>query len=97
MSEKPMATQLLEDAAQLQRDRAKQYDVGGTMDGERSMGKTVAAFNIITGHNILESQGWLLLQILKDVRDQTNGPHIDSLVDGISYSSLKAEARIAGR
>lgn len=91
----PVATQLLKKAIRLQEERAATYDVGGTMDGERSMGKTVAAFNIITGRNLSESEGWLLLQVLKDVRDRTNGPHLDSLEDGIAYSSLKAEARLA--
>ena len=85
----------LESAAQVQRERAKTYAAGGTFGGERSMGRTVQAFNIITGQSLSESEGWLLLQILKDVRDRTNGPHHDSLLDGVAYSSLKAEARMA--
>ena len=44
----PVATQLLKKAIRLQEERAATYDVGGTMAGERSMGKTVAAFNIIS-------------------------------------------------
>lgn len=75
--------------------RAAQYD---KPEGERSMGATVLAFNAITGLNLRESHGWLLLQILKDVRDnQTPGAHEDSLIDGVAYSALKAEARLAGR
>lgn len=83
--------QLLEAAAQHQRDRAATYD---SPTGERSMGKTVQAFNIITGKSLSEADGWLLVQILKDVRDQANGPHVDSLEDCIAYASLKAEARL---
>lgn len=83
--------QFLEAAAQHQRDRAGTYD---SPQGERSMGKTVQAFNIITGKSLSEADGWLLLQLLKDVRDQANGPHLDSLEDCIAYASLKAEARI---
>jgi hypothetical protein len=62
------------------------------------MGPAVAAFNIITGRDLQESEGWLLLQILKDVRDRQRAePHRDSLEDNIAYSALKAEARLAGR
>lgn len=86
-------------ATQIQENRAKQYDQPG---GERSMGRTVAAFNLITNRTsdraLTESEGWLLLQILKDVRDRTTAePHRDSLEDKVSYSALGAEARIAGR
>ena len=34
------------------------------------MGKTVAAFNIIAGRDPDRVEGWLLMQILKDVRDR---------------------------
>ena len=77
------------------RDRASIYD---KPEGERSMAATVAAFNIITGRAgasaLTESEGWLLMQTLKDVRDRQNAPHRDSLEDGISYAALKAEARL---
>jgi hypothetical protein len=76
-------------------DRAATYD---KPEGERSMGKTIAAFNIITGKSLTESDGWLIMQILKDVRDrQTDAPHPDSLEDCTAYSALKAESRLAGR
>lgn len=95
----PDAPTLLSAAATHMRDRADTYD---QPDGERSMGRTVAAFNLITGRilvpgrSLTESEGWLLLQILKDVRDrQREKPHRDSLEDGIAYSALKAEARLA--
>lgn len=93
----PSSVEFLQKAVDLQQERAKAYDVGGTMAGERSMGRTVQAFNTITGHALRESDGWLLLQLLKDVRDQTNGPHMDSLEDCVSYAALKAEARAAGK
>lgn len=73
-------------------DRAATYD---KPEGERSMQKTVDAFNTITGRDLTASEGWLLLQILKDVRDrQRNLPHTDSLEDCIAYAALKAEARL---
>lgn len=87
------APTLLEKAAGHMRDRAATYD---RPEGERSMGRTVAAFNAITGRDLKESEGWLLMQILKDVRDrQRERPHPDSLEDCIAYSALKAEARLA--
>jgi len=86
------AEHILSKAAQIMRDRGKQYD---KPEGERSMGKTVQAFNIITGRDLSESEGWLLLQILKDVRDrQRDFAHQDSLEDCVAYAALKAEARM---
>jgi hypothetical protein len=87
------APQLLEKALGHMLARAETYDQPG---GERSMGKTIDAFNIITGRDLYESEGWLLLQLLKDVRDrQRMAPHVDSLEDCIAYAALKAEARLA--
>lgn len=89
------ATDFLQAAAGHMRDRAATYDKAS---GERSMGRTVIAFNAITGRDLTESEGWLLLQILKDVRDrQRKAPHQDSLEDGIAYAALKAEARAGER
>jgi hypothetical protein len=86
------ALNLLDAAAGHMRERAAVYD---KPEGERSMGKTVEAFNIIAGRDLTESEGWLLMQILKDVRDrQRKLPHVDSLEDCIAYSALKAEARL---
>ncbi len=90
---KVTAPQLLNKAATIMEQRGKQYD---KPDGERSMGRTVAAFNLILGREaITESEGWLLMQILKDVRDRQRAtPHADSLEDGVAYAALKAEARL---
>lgn len=85
------ASDILRKAADIQEQRGKQYD---QPNGERSMGKCVEAFNVITGRDLKEDEGWLLLQILKDVRLYTNPDkfHEDSAVDGVSYASLKVEA-----
>jgi hypothetical protein len=92
MNAAPYAPTILEAAAKHMRDRASTYD---RPEGERSMGKTVQAFNVITGRDLSESEGWLLLQILKDVRDrQRVEPHRDSLEDCVAYAALKAEARL---
>lgn len=89
------AAELLGRAARHMHDRAVTYDA---LDGERSMGKAVTAFNAITGHSLSESEGWLLLQVLKDVRLFTRSEyHADSAEDCIAYAALKAEAKGAGR
>lgn len=88
---KPFAVEILSKAADLMEERGKTYDTPG---GERSMAKTVAAFNILTGEEITEAQGWLFMQLLKDVRLFTrSGYHADSAEDAIAYAALKAEAK----
>lgn len=84
------APELLEAAAKHMADRARTYD---KPEGERSMGRAVVAFNAITGHGLSEADGWLLFQIVKDVRLWTRpGYHADSAEDCIAYAALKAEA-----
>ena len=91
---KVTAPDILHKAAQIMEERGKQYD---KPEGERSMGAAVSAFNIIAGRDLQESEGWLLLQTLKDVRDrQRKEAHVDSLEDCVAYAALKAEARMQG-
>lgn len=90
---KNSAPALLSKASAIMTERGKQYD---KPEGERSMGKCVQAFNVITGQSLTEAEGWLLLQILKDVRLwQRPGYHQDSAEDCIAYAALKAEAKQA--
>jgi len=90
---KTTAPQLLNKAASIMEQRGKQYDKPG---GERSMGATVAAYNSITGQQLTEANGWLLMALLKMVRDnQRPAPHVDSIEDLVAYSSLYGEARLA--
>lgn len=92
---KVTAPDILYNAAKIMAERGKQYD---KPEGERSMGAAVAAFNIIAGRDLQESEGWLLLQTLKDVRDrQRKQAHVDSLEDCVAYAALKAEARMDGK
>lgn len=85
------AQDFLQEALDVMAERGKQYD---KPDGERSMGKTVAAFNAMTGHALTEQDGWLLMETLKNVRQwQTpQKSHKDSLLDCVAYAALKAEA-----
>lgn len=84
------ATQIANASLKHISDRANTYD---QPDGERSAFKTALAFNAITGHDLKESEVWLLLQILKDVRQWSRDEyHQDSAEDCIAYASLKAES-----
>ena len=86
------ADALLHKAAEIMTERAKQYD---QPEGERSMKSAVAAWNAITGVGITEAQGWLLMAVLKMVRDnQRETPHKDSIDDLVAYASLYGEARL---
>ena len=70
-------------------DRATTYDQKG---GERSMGKTVTAFNALTGHQLTEEQGWLLMELLKCARSQQGNYRADNYEDATAYAALRGEA-----
>lgn len=90
----PKAAELLGRAARHMHDRAGTYD---SPEGERSMGKAVAAFNAISGHTLSESEGWLFMTLLKAVRGFTREQyHADSFEDLIAYGALMAEAKSKG-
>ncbi len=73
----------------IQEERAAEYEVDGA---ERSFDKIAIAFNAITGKELSAAEIALIFQILKDVRQfGKDRLHMDSLVDCISYASLKAE------
>lgn len=87
----PKAAEMLGRAAALLHERGQNYD---KPEGERSMGRTVAAFNAITGRDLSEAEGWLFMQQLKQVRLFTrSGYHADSAEDNIAYAALMAEAK----
>lgn len=69
-------------------DRAVTYDKEG---GERSMGKTVAAFNVITGSNLTEEEGWLFMEILKQARSMQGAFKADNYEDLAAYAALRGE------
>lgn len=89
------AGEFLHTAADLMVERGKTYD--SPERGERSMPRAVAAFAAITGKVLTEAEGYLFMQILKDVRQwQRPAFHRDSAEDCIGYAALKAEALAAG-
>lgn len=88
------AQDLLHRAASLMDERGKQYD---QHSGERSMLAAVTAFNAIAGYHLTEADGFLLMALLKMVRDQQREtPHRDSIEDLVAYASLYGEARLHG-
>ena len=84
----PTAHHFLEAALNHLGDRAATYD---NPQGERSMGRTVQAFNTITGHKLTEEQGYLFMVLLKAVRSQQGKYKSDSYEDGAAYFALMGE------
>lgn len=84
----------LRQAANTLDERGKQYDSTGS---ERSMEKTVAIFNMLTGNSLTTAEGWQFMKVLKDVRlwSNTAEVHVDSIVDNLGYSALLAEETIS--
>lgn len=85
---------ILAEAGEIQVNRGVTYDAPS---GERSMGKTVAMFNIYSGLNLTEEQGWHFMEILKMVRSSQGEFKLDNYVDGCSYASLAGEAAARDR
>jgi hypothetical protein len=84
------AIEFLERAADLMLERGQEYD---TPEGERSMARTVAAFNVLTGNILSEQDGWMFMLLLKLARQQQSETwHQDSSEDAIAYAALMAEA-----
>lgn len=85
------AVQIMRQGIDIQEERAREYE---RPEGERSTQAIVTAFNAITGRDLRESEGWLFLQLLKNVRlFSVKGYHADSGVDGVNYAALMAEAK----
>jgi len=87
------ATDFLTTASETMDQRGKDY--GKTHEGheERSMGRCVEAFNIVTGNKLTESEGWLLMLLLKQVRQWSKEDyHHDSALDSVAYAALLAES-----
>ena len=84
----PTAHHFLEAALNHLGNRASTYD---NPQGERSMGRTVEAFNTITGNKLTEEQGYLFMVLLKAVRSQQGKYKSDSYEYGAAYFALMGE------
>jgi len=90
ITEPKTAKGFLQMSIQLQNERGAEYE--SKVKEERSFSKIATAFNSITTKTITPAEVALLLQIVKDVRQfGKDRYHADSVVDSVSYSSLKAE------
>lgn len=84
------APDILKKAAQHIEDRAAARD---QPEGERSMLRTVTAFNALTGHQLTERDGWLFMATLKAARACNTPTGIaDDYEDGASYFALAGES-----
>ena len=83
------AVETLQKAAAHIHDRAVLRD---TPEGERSMAKTVAAFNVIYGTTLTETQGWQFMVLLKIVRGSQGEFVADDFEDQTAYSALAGES-----
>lgn len=86
------APDLLNQASEAIGDRAAQRDMP---QGERSMARTVAAFNALTGHDITERDGWLFMAALKASRATAGALRLDDYIDGAAYMALAGECAAA--
>ena len=60
--------------------------------GERSMARTVAAFNAMFNQTLTEEQGWRFMELLKMARSVGGKFHADDYQDGVAYGALAGEA-----
>lgn len=87
------ANEFLEQGIAEMKDREAAYDAPG---GERSMARTVAAFNAFTGRGLTEADGWLFMQCLKVSRSLQGDFKADNHVDGAAYEALRGECMAEG-
>lgn len=84
------AADILRKGAQHIEDRAAMRD---QPQGERSMARTVSAFNALTGHNLSERDGWLFMVALKAARACTTSTGVaDDYEDLAAYAALAGES-----
>lgn len=82
------AHEILEAGAGHIKDRAASRDMDS---GERSMKRTIEAFNALEGTNLTEAQGWRFMVALKYARATAGKFNIDDYEDMAAYSALAAE------
>ena len=84
------AAEYLRTAAETIEERGKLRD---QPSGERSMARTVAAYNSLFGYSPMdETKGWQFMVLLKFARMAGGQYHEDDYIDAISYAALAAES-----
>ena len=84
----PTAADFLRAGLKHMEDRARTHD---TPNGERSIPKTVAAFNIICDSEMTDEEGWMFMGLLKKVRSVQGEFNADNYEDEASFSGLRGE------
>ena len=82
------APAILQEAKRCIGDRANERD----QESERSMARTVAAFNAMYNLNLTEEQGWMFMVFLKAARASGGSFKLDDYVDGSAYFALAGES-----
>ncbi len=87
----PSAPSLLRQGVDAMTDRAASRD----NEGERSMMKTIKAFNAFTDRDLTEEEGWLFMVCLKEARSMNGSKKIaDDYADGAAYFALQGECAL---
>ena len=86
------ANEILQHAIAEMDARAITYD---KPEGERSMAKTIAMFNALTGHALTETEGWQFMACLKMARSTQGAHHPDNHIDHAAYAALAGESASA--
>lgn len=84
------ADEILQVANEAIVQRGVMYDSAGQQQ-ERSMGKVVAMFNALTGHELTNEQGWKFMCLLKLARSEQGEFSLDSFIDLAAYAALAGE------
>ena len=84
------ADEILQVATEAIVQRGVMYDSTGQQQ-ERSMGKVVAMFNAMTGHELTNEQGWKSMCLLKLARSEQGEFSLDSFIDLAAYAALAGE------
>lgn len=84
-----LAVEMLQAAEKHMADRARTHDAPG---GERSIAKTVAAFNALTGKDLSETEGWTFMALLKIARANQGAFRADNYEDLVAYAALAGES-----
>ena len=84
-----LAVEMLQAAEKHMTERARTYDAPG---GERSMAKTVAAFNALAGKDLSETEGWTFMALLKIARANQGAFRADNYEDLVAYAALAGES-----
>lgn len=83
------APDILKSAAAIIEQRGSERDQPG---GERSMARTIATFNALTGHALTERDGWAFMVALKLARAYASPTGVpDDYKDGAAYMALAGE------